>query len=166
MGGVVWSPLGSYGTTGLAGDERLSVRIMRAPSHTPTTEPGVEMIVPPVLVAQNFTSKSEVESRKAGAGGRAGPIGMRCLVRVGLFYSGDPDLWAACGSRVGWCESGSGTCPAPGPCTKGPISHALSMAAYSSRFSRSWGSLSVKACQCPAAGAIADPRLPLAMRPS
>jgi len=51
---------------------------------------------------------------------------MRCLVRVGLLNSGDPDLWAACGSRVGWCKPGSGTCPAPGPCTKGPISHALS----------------------------------------
>jgi hypothetical protein len=102
---------GSYGITGLAGDEQPSARIMRAPSHSPTTEPGVEMIVPPVLVAQNFTGKSEVESRKAGVGGRAGPIGMRCLVRVGLFYSGDPDLWAACGSRVGWSASGSGNLP-------------------------------------------------------
>jgi len=27
------------------------------------------MIVPPVLVAQDFTGKSEVESRKAGVGG-------------------------------------------------------------------------------------------------
>ena len=54
----LWPPLGSYGTTGLAGDERLSVRIMRAPSHTPTTEPGVGMIVTPVLVAQDFAGNS------------------------------------------------------------------------------------------------------------